>query len=56
MKQKKGPIHEIFAKRYWELAELENELFLVGHFEIYFSKKKNIVFASFPLKHAKIIG
>ena len=23
----KGPIHEIFAKKYWELAELENDLF-----------------------------
>ena len=33
MKQK---IHEIFMKKYWELAELENEVFWVGHFELFF--------------------
>ena len=45
-----GPIHENFMKKYWELAELENEVFLrrpfwifwVGHFELFllhFSEK-----------------
>ena len=32
--------------------ELEKELFLVGHFEIYFSKKN--IFASFSIKHFKV--
>ena len=27
--------HEIFTKKYWEMAELENDLFLGGHFEIF---------------------
>ena len=31
-----GPVHEIFMKKYWELADLENEVFWGGHFE--FSK------------------
>ena len=39
-----GLIHEIFMKKYWELAELENEVFLrrpfwifkVGHFDFFF--------------------
>ena len=30
-----GPIHEIFMKKYWELAELENESFWGGHFEFF---------------------
>ena len=34
----KGPIHDIFAKKYWELVELD--FFLVGHFDLVFSKKK----------------
>ena len=29
-----GPIHEIFIKKYWELAELENKLFLSRPFWI----------------------
>ena len=41
-----GKIHEIFMKKYWELAELENELFLVGHFDFFF--------ASFPWKSVQI--
>ena len=28
-----------FHKKYWELAELENELFLVCHFQFFFQKK-----------------
>ena len=28
-----GPNHENFMKKYWELAELENEIFWGGHFE-----------------------
>ena len=31
-----GPIHEIFMKKYWELAELENEVFLSRPFWIFF--------------------
>jgi hypothetical protein len=34
----KGPIHELFTKKYCELAELKNELFLVGHLD-FFQKK-----------------
>ena len=30
-----GPIHEIFMKKYWELAELENEVFLRWPFWIF---------------------
>ena len=44
----------IAMKKYWELAELENEgFFWVGHFEFFFRKKK-IFFASFPWKSAQI--
>ena len=35
-----GPIWEIFAKKFWELAILKNELFLSRPFWIFFSKKK----------------
>ena len=35
-----GPISEIFAKKFWELAILKNELFLSRPFWIFFSKKK----------------
>jgi hypothetical protein len=35
-----GPIWEIFAKKFWELAILKNELFLRRPFLIFFSKKK----------------
>ena len=31
-----GPTHEIFMKKYWELAELENEVFLRRPFWIFF--------------------
>ena len=41
----KGPIHEIFAKKNWEMAELENEFFLGGHFE-FFKSAILIFFAS----------
>ena len=34
-----GPFHEIFTKKYWELAELENEVFWVGHFEFFASSQ-----------------
>ena len=34
------PIHEIFTKKYWELAELENDLFFRRPFWIFFFKKK----------------
>ena len=40
------PIHEIFEKEYWELAELKNSVFLIGHFGIFF--------ASFPWKSVNI--
>ena len=35
-----GLISEIFAKKFWELAILKNELFLSRPFWIFFSKKK----------------
>ena len=39
------PIHEIFTKKYWELAELENDLFFRRPFWIFFSeKKKNFLY------------
>ena len=31
----KSPIHEIFMKKYWEMAELENEVFLRRPFWIF---------------------
>ena len=31
----KGPIHEIFMKKYQVLPKLENEFFLVSHFEFF---------------------
>ena len=43
------PICEIFAKKFWELAILKNELFLSRPFWIFFSKKKKI-FAWSPWK------
>ena len=49
-----GPIWEIFAKKFWELAILKNELFLSRPFWIFFSKKNNFFFASFPWKLAQI--
>ena len=48
-----GPIHEIFMKKYWELAELENDLFLSRPFWIFFFKKK-IFFASSSWKLVNI--
>ena len=42
-----GPIHEIFMKKYLELAELKNEVFVSRPFEFFFSKwppKKNLFF------------
>ena len=33
-----GLIHEIFMKKYWELAELEKEFFWVGHFDSFLFK------------------
>ena len=44
-----GPIWEIFAKKFWELAILKNELFLSRPFWIFFSKKK-IFFCFIPMK------
>ena len=44
-----GPIWEIFAKIFWELAILKNELFLSRQFWIFYSKKK-IFFCFIPLK------
>ena len=41
-----------FQKKYWELAELENDLFLGGHFDFLFSKKK-IFFCFILLKRPK---
>ena len=41
-----GPIHEIFMKKYWELAELENEVFLRWPFWIFRSAILNFFFAS----------
>ena len=48
-----GRIWEIFAKNFWELAILKNELFLSRPFWIFF-RKKNFFFASFPWKSAQI--
>ena len=31
-----GPMHEIFAKKFWGLAVLEKKFFLVGHFDFSF--------------------
>ena len=44
-----GPIHEIFTKKYWELTELKNDLFLSRPFWFFFSKKKNF-FCLIPMK------
>ena len=41
-----GPIWEIFAKKFWELAILKNELFLSRPFWIFFSKKKKFLLHS----------
>ena len=49
----RGPISEIFAKKFWELAILKNELFLSRPFWIFFFEKKKY-FASFPWKSAQI--
>ena len=43
-------IWEIFAKKFWELAILKNELFLSRPFWIFFSKKKKKFFCFIPLK------
>ena len=48
-----GRIWEIFAKKFWELAILKNELFLSRPFWIFFLKKI-FFFASFPWKLAQI--
>ena len=45
-----GPIHENFMKKYWELAELENEFFLRRPFWIFKSSILNFFFASFHWK------
>ena len=45
-----GPIHENFMKKYWELAELENEVFLRRPFWIFKSAILNFFFASFLWK------
>ena len=47
-----GQIWEIFAKKFWELAILKNELFLSRPFCFCFLKKN--FFASFPWKSAQI--
>ena len=44
-----GPIWEIFAKKFWELAILKNELFLSRPFWIFFFEKK-IFFCFIPMK------
>ena len=44
-----GRIWEIFAKKFWELAILKNELFLSRPFWIFFSKK-NFFFCFIPMK------
>ena len=44
-----GPIWKIFAKKFWELAILKNELFLSRPFWIFFFKKK-IFFCFIPMK------
>ena len=47
-----GPIHEIFTKKYWELTELKNDLFLSRPFWIFFLQRKK-KFASYPWKSVK---
>ena len=46
------PIHEIFTKKYWELAILKTQFFWVGHFGFFFFKKI-FFFASSPWKLVK---
>ena len=48
-----GPIHEIFMKKYSELAELENEVFLSRPFWFFFFKK-NFFFAFFQWKLVRV--
>ena len=48
-----GPIWEIFAKKFWELAILKNELFLSQPFWIFFLKKI-IFFCLIPWKKVKV--
>ena len=45
-----GPIHEIFTKKYWELSELKNDLFLSRPFWIFFFKTKKKKFCFIPMK------
>ena len=47
-----GPIHENFIKKYWELAELENEIFLRRPFWIFMSAILNFFFCFISLKNA----
>ena len=47
-----GPIHEIFMKIYWELAELENEFFFSRQFWFFFFS--HFFFASFQWKSVNI--
>ena len=47
-----GQIHEIFTKKYRELAILKNGgFFWVGHFEFYFSKKFFFCFIPMKISH-----
>ena len=48
----KGPIYKNFEKKYWELVELKNSVFLSRPFLFLFSKKN--IFASSPWKSVKV--
>ena len=45
-----GWIWEIFAKKFWELAILKNELFLSRPFWIFFFEKNKFFFCFIPMK------
>ena len=49
-----GPIHAILTKKYWELAILENEVFLSRPFWISFFNTNIFFLLLFPRKHVKV--
>ena len=51
-----GPIQEIFAKKFQELAILKNKLFFGGHFEIFFFKKKKFFLLHSLVKRSNFLG
>ena len=45
-----GPIHEIFTKKFWELAILKNEIFFESAILNFFFWKKKFFFCFIPMK------